>query len=192
MGIMTTQIHFVNDAKAFLTGEANFGKVSAFENILGLTLGTGLGSAIKIGGQVSDAELWSSKFKDGIAEDYLGTSWFVSWVKENLAIQILGVKDIVDNQDLLQKAKPAFSQFSKNLAQFILLQVTELQIDAIVLGGNITKANGHFLEETLSILENYQITVPIFLTEFGDKSALLGAASHYFGQKVLLGLDQVS
>ena len=32
----------------------------------------------------------------------------------------------------------------------------------------------------------------ISISDFGDKSALLGAASHFFGQKVLLGLDQES
>jgi glucokinase len=192
LGVMNSQIHFVNDAKAFLMGEANFGQVSAFKNILGLTLGTGLGSALKLGGQVWDAALWSSKFKDGIAEDYLGTTWFINWLKENLSLQVNGVKEITENKDLLQKAMPAFSEFSKNLAQFILLQLEQYQIDAIVLGGNISNASRLFLEEIISILVENQINLPVFISDFGDKSAVLGAASHFFGQKVFLGLDPVS
>ena len=192
LGILQSQINFVNDAKAFLMGESNFGKVSGFKNLLGLTLGTGLGSSMKLGDRIFDAELWSTKFKDGIAENYLGTSWFVNWCRENLSIQVKGVKEIIENPNLLSMALPAFGQFSKNLAQFILMQLEERQIDAIVLGGNISKARELFLEETVSTLVANKNNLPVFISDFGDKSALLGAASHFFGQKVLLGLDQES
>lgn len=192
LGISTTQIHFVNDAKAFLMGESKFGKVSGFENILGLTLGTGLGSSRKNGEQIFDAELWSSKFKDSIAEDYLGTGWFIGWCKENLSLEVKGVKEIIGNPELLQKAMPAFSIFSKNLAEFILMRFEEIPIDAIVLGGSISRSHALFLEETISILNQNHIHTPVFVSDFGDKSALFGAASQFFGQKVLLGLDQES
>lgn len=192
LGISTTQIHFVNDAKAFLMGESKFGKVSGFENILGLTLGTGLGSSRKFHDQVFDAELWSSKFKDSIAEDYLGTGWFIGWCRENLSVEVKGVKEIIDNPELLQKAMPAFSAFSKNLAEFILMRLEEMPIDAIVLGGSISRAHALFLEETISILDRNQINIPVFISDFGDRSALFGAASQFFGQKVLLVLDQES
>lgn len=189
LGISTAQIHFVNDAKAFLMGESKFGKVSGFENILGLTLGTGLGSSRKNGEQIFDAELWSAKFKDGIAEDYLGTGWFVNWCNQNLSVHIKGVKDIVENKDLLQKVIPAFNEFSHNLAEFIIMRSDEVPLDAIVIGGNISRAHEFFLEDTKSILRaNHNIT-PIFISDFGEKSALFGAASQFFGQKVLLGLD---
>ena len=189
LGIMTTQIHFVNDAKAFLMGESKFGKVSGFENILGLTLGTGLGSSRKFHNQVFDAELWSSKFKDSIAEDYLGTGWFIAWCRENLSLEVKGVKEIIDNPEWLRLTMPAFSTFSKNMAEFILMRFEEMPIDAIVLGGSISRAHALFLEETISILNQKQINTPIFVSDFGDKSALFGAASHFFDQKVLLGLD---
>jgi len=190
--ISHSQIYFVNDAKAFLMGESKFGKVSGYENILGLTLGTGLGSSQKLQEEIFDAELWSSKFKDGIAEDYLGTAWFIGWCRDNLFLKVEGVKEILENPDLLQMALPAFGIFSKNLAEFILMRFEEMPIDAIVLGGNISRANDFFLEETVSILVENQINVPIFISDFGDRSALYGAASRFFGQKVLLGLDQVS
>jgi glucokinase len=190
LGIRNSQIHFVNDAQAFLIGESSFGKVSAYDNILGLTLGTGLGSAIKYGDIISDAALWSAKFKEGIAEDYLGTGWFINWVKSNTAFEVKGVKEIIGNRDLLHKAKPAFSQFSRNLAEFILDQVKENPVNAVVLGGNITKASDHFLDETIAVLRQNKNPIPIFLSDFGDKSALFGAASIFFDQKVLLGLHQ--
>jgi len=190
MGIMPTQIHFVNDAKAFLLGEAKFGKVSGFNNILGLTLGTGLGSSLKFNEKIIDAALWSSRFKEGIAEDYLGTGWFVNWFKNNFSIQIKGVKDIVENKDLLCKALPAFEEFSTNLADFILIRSEEGPIDAIVLGGSIAKAHDFFLENTITALKVNKNDTPVFISEFEDKSALFGAASMFFGQKMLLGLDQ--
>jgi glucokinase len=192
MGIMPTQIHFVNDAKAFLMGEATFGKVSKYNNILGMTLGTGLGTSLKFNGEIVDAGLWSSKFKEGIAEDYLGTGWFVNWFRQNFSIQVNGVKEIVESKDLLQMAIPAFEEFSSNLADFILKRSEEVPLDAVVIGGNIAKAHGFFLNNTISTLKLKNNQTPVFISEFGDKSALFGAASRFFDQKILLGLDQVS
>lgn len=191
LGVTPSKVHFVNDAKAFLMGESKFGKVSGFNNILGLTLGTGLGSSMKFNGQIFDAALWSSKFKEGIAEDYLGMAWFVNWCKENLSIQVKGVKEIVENQDLLQKSLPAFKEFSDNLADFILLRLDEVPLDAIVIGGSIARAHVFFLEQTISVLKANQKNIPVFLSDFGEKSALFGAASQFFGQKMLLDWDQV-
>lgn len=189
LGVLPSQIHFVNDAKAFLIGESRFGKVSVFKNILGMTLGTGLGSSLKFNGQIDDAALWSTRFKDGIAEDYLGTGWFVNWCKDNLSLNIKGVKEIVENPDLLQKAIPAFEEFSSNLADFILLRSEEVPFDAIVIGGNISRAHEFFLEDTISILRANHNVTPIYISDFGEKSALFGAASLFFDQKLLLGLD---
>jgi glucokinase len=190
MSIMPSQIHFINDAKAFLMGEAKFGKVSGFNNILGITLGTGLGSSLKFNGEIIDAALWSSRFKEGIAEDYLGTGWFVNWFKQNFSIQVKGVKEIVESKDLLRMAIPAFEEFSTNLADFILKRSEEGPLDAVVIGGNIARAHDFFLDNTISSLKLKNNETPVFISEFGDKSALFGAASMFFGQKVLLGLDQ--
>src|SRR5690606_4374061 len=80
--IPPAQIQFTNDAESFLKGEVFAGVGKGFSNTLGLTLGTGLGSAIHVEDVVKDAKLWTAPFRDGIAEDYLGTDWFIEFVRE--------------------------------------------------------------------------------------------------------------
>jgi glucokinase len=45
LGLPPTSIHFINDAAAFLQGE-NIVHLQTNKRILGITLGTGLGSAV--------------------------------------------------------------------------------------------------------------------------------------------------
>jgi glucokinase len=172
----TRKINFINDAAAFLLGESEYGSGKGTENILGITLGSGLGSAIKKDGYVKDAALWSSHFKDGIAEDYLGTSFFVEWSLRNLGLQIEGVKELVAPQ-LLQKAVPAFDTFAQNLADFIAIQCSALGLDLVIIGGNISKSAGLFLHQTQQHLSVKGLNPTLSISDLGEKSALYGAAS---------------
>ena len=70
-------ITMINDATSFLQGEVFSGAARGFNTVLGVTLGTGLGSCIYKHNVASDADLWNMPFKNGIAEDYLSTRWFI-------------------------------------------------------------------------------------------------------------------
>jgi glucokinase len=95
LNISRDHINFTNDAEAFLLGESLAGAGRGFENSIGLTLGTGLGSAFKSGAEVTDAKLWTAPFRDGIAEDYLGTAWIRRVAREYFGIEISGMKDLL-------------------------------------------------------------------------------------------------
>jgi len=75
--IAPEHILLVNDAEGFLHGEFFSGVAQGFNNVIGLTLGTGLGTATYHYGKAVDADLWGMPFLDTIAEDYLATRWFV-------------------------------------------------------------------------------------------------------------------
>src|SRR5690606_20272152 len=77
LSIPPEHIRFINDAASFLQGEVFCGAGRDYKRVLGLTLGTGLGSAICKEGVAEDADLWNSLFKDGIVEDYLSGRWFL-------------------------------------------------------------------------------------------------------------------
>jgi glucokinase len=70
-------IVFEEDSIAFLKGEVHVGKVRNFNRIIGLTLGTGLGSAFMDGGEIvrnapgvpTNGELGCLPYKGGIIEE---------------------------------------------------------------------------------------------------------------------------
>lgn len=175
LGIPQTEIKFINDAQAFLLGETFFGKTDKEETVLGLTLGSGLGSSIKKDQQVVDGELWKSPFRDGIAEDYLGSSWFVEWVKKETGIQVKGVKEIIQNPEILNTAGKVFDVFADNLADFISLQYPKIKMEKVILGGNISLASPYFIKRSLDNLQQKNINIPIEVSQLGEKSAVYGA-----------------
>jgi glucokinase len=175
--IPETSINFINDAQAFLLGESVFGSGIGLDSLLGITLGSGLGSAVKSGNQVRDAELWSSPFKDGIAENYLGTSWFVQWAKSELGIDLDGVKAFISHPRLIDRLEEVFDTYSSHLADFIQQQYVDFQMDKVIIGGNISLSCDLFLNKTISKLGYSGLEIPIEISKLGEKSALYGAAS---------------
>lgn len=175
LGIAQSDLKFINDAQAFLLGETFFGKVNGAQRVLGLTLGSGLGSSIKIGQHVEDGELWKSSFKDGIAEDYLGSSWFVNWVKKETGIKVKGVKEIIQEKEILYRAGNVFGEFADNLAEFISLHYSIIRMDKVILGGSISLSSSYFLDRLIENLLEKGIDIPIEVSQLGEKSALYGA-----------------
>jgi glucokinase len=178
--IPISNISFLNDAEAFMRGEAFFGKGKGYTSLLGLTLGTGLGSAVKKEDFISDAGLWNTGFKDGIAEDYFGTAWFVQWAKENAGIETAGLKDILDHPEMKEFIPDMFDTFAANLGDFLKKEYAEIDFEAVIIGGNISRASDLFVEKLRELLLSAGILSPILISELGEYSALYGAASIYF------------
>jgi glucokinase len=169
-----------NDAACFLQGEVFDGAAKGFKKAIGLTLGTGLGSA-KFSNEISeDAELWQSSFLDGIAEDYLSTRWIVKRFYEMTGIAVQNVKELFTLKTEGEAQKKIFKEFGKNLALFLSGLILIEQPEVIVFGGNITKVYSLFYNELNS---NLPITpYPLFLkeAELGENGNIIGAASCWY------------
>ncbi len=177
LGISPQSISFTNDAESFLIGEGLVGAGKGSSNLIGLTLGTGLGSAIKIEDVTKDAKLWTAPFRSGIAEDFLGTQWFVNKAKEAYDIQINGVKDLVSGMIDSEISTSIFHEFGKNLGEFLLPYVTRLQIQKVILGGKIALSGDLFIPSTKAYLNHFGINLPIEISKLGEHAALIGASS---------------
>ncbi|MEP0712900.1 ROK family protein [Algoriphagus sp.] len=175
LGILPQQIAFTNDAEAFLIGESYAGAGRDFQNSIGITLGTGLGSAIKVHEVVKDAKLWTAPFRDSIAEDYLGTAWFRSYALENFGLQISGVKDLITPTIDAEISRKIFSVFGRSLGEFLFPYLVRLHTEGVVVGGKISLAAANYLPETQNYLETMGYSVPFKISELGEKSALIGA-----------------
>ncbi|MFC3415240.1 ROK family protein [Algoriphagus hitonicola] len=176
LGISPQAISFTNDAEAFLIGESQVGAGRSFSNSIGLTLGTGLGSAIQVEEVVKDAQLWRAPFKDGIAEDYLGTAWFVNYAEQNYRLKIKGVKDLLNEEISSEIRKLIFAEFGKNLGEFLFPYLIRLQTQVLILGGKISLASSEFVPFVRDFLEHRQVSIPIIRSELEEHAALIGAA----------------
>ena len=69
--VEAAQISFKNDAQAFLAGELFCGCAVGYNNVVGITLGTGLDSATYYNNEQQEGDLYCVPFREGIAEDYI-------------------------------------------------------------------------------------------------------------------------
>jgi glucokinase len=170
-------IVFINDAAAFLQGEVFCGAAIGADRVLGLTLGTGLGAAMSIGAEAIDAALWNSKFKDGIAEDYLSTRWFLKSYLDLTGLELNGVKELIESQDFSESVEQLFTVFAGNLANFIASTASVMDFSHVVLGGNISNAYALFLPSLNRFLKERKLNIEVKVAELKEHAALIGAAS---------------
>jgi len=173
------EIILINDAASFLQGEVFGGAANGFEKVIGLTLGTGLGTCIYENESASDANLWNLPFKTGIAEDYLSTRWFTNRYLEISGKKITGVRELSGLMENDPNVKLIFDEFSHNLASFLIEFIAISPTQAIVIGGNIAKSFSYFKEPLLEIMNKKYPEIAIRTALLGEEAALMGAASYW-------------
>ncbi|GGH19407.1 ROK family protein [Pedobacter zeae] len=174
--ISPDQILMGNDAACFLAGEVFAGEARSYQNLIGITLGTGLGSAVCKEGKITDANLWCSSFLNGIAEDYLSTRWFLKRYYELTSLNILNVRELALLYEENQTVRKIFTEFGHNLGLFLKNFQQDHGVEAIVIGGNIANASARFLPGVLKYLESQGINTPVHISKLNEDAALVGAA----------------
>lgn len=175
--IEETDILMMNDASCFLQGEIFGGAVVGCNHVIGVTLGTGLGSARFHNGEIFDGDLYYTPFKDGTAEDYLSSRWFVKRYKELSGGIVKDVKELRDRIVTDPAAQTVFDEFGINLGNVLVSYINKHKGETVVVGGNIINAWNLFFQETKKILDQLSKPVSIKKAELGEESALTGAAS---------------
>ncbi|HEX7905403.1 MAG TPA: ROK family protein [Chitinophagaceae bacterium] len=180
LGIDEDNIVFTNDAECYLRGEVVSGAGIGYNRMIGLTIGTGLGSAIAIDGEVKDADLWRSKFKDAIAEEYLSARWFIRRYSELTGVVVKDVKQLalLGREDSC--AQNIFKEFSINLGAFLLRHIMTHNLEMIILGGNIAKSYSLFSSALNDYFIAEGITVEVRTAGLWEDAALIGGASRFF------------
>ncbi len=176
MKVMEETILFNNDAACFLQGELFCGIAKDVNKVIGLTLGTGFGSAIAGDGKVANANLWNASFKDGIAEDYLsGTGLMKNYTMiSNLVVEnVKALATLAEYDDI--NALHAFNQFGNELGDFLEPFVNQYSTELIVLGGNISRASRFFSAPLRHRLHKHKVVIAESI--LGEQAALIGAAS---------------
>lgn len=164
-------IHFYNDAQAFLLGEIYHHNLKD-SKVVGLTLGTGLGSALFENGTVNDLNYGSAKFREGISEDYISTRGMISYVHETFGMKFNDVKELVSSNSQ-KEITAAFHFLNEALAEFISNYILPLAPHFIVLGGSIAKSSHLFLENLQK-----STSIPIKIASMDDLNLFYGMISN--------------
>ncbi|MBZ4191945.1 ROK family protein [Niabella beijingensis] len=178
LGILPKGIVFTNDAECQLKGEMINGAGKGLETALGLTIGTGLGSAVAIQGKVKDAGLWQSPFKETIAEEYLSAQWFRQRYFELTGKEARNVREIAKEAEADGRVETVFSEFGANLGSFLAAQLRKHKTKTVILGGNIARAHLLFLPSLQQLLQQQRTDVSIRIAALWEDAGLIGAVSH--------------
>jgi len=137
-------VYINNDANCFAVGEKYFGKGKPFKNMVGLTLGTGMGAGIIInnslysGNNCGAGEFGSILYKDHIFEYYCSGQFF----RDEFGIEghVLSAKaEQGDNESL-----KIYEQYGVHLGNAINSILFALDPQAIILGGSISQSYPYF------------------------------------------------
>jgi glucokinase len=185
LGISQHAILLMNDAACFLRGEVYYGAAKGYQDVIGITLGTGTGSAIHHQGVTHDANLGPAPFMDSIADEYFSTRWFVKRYRELTGSTVKDVKALTDLYQSDVNVKDIFTEFVRNLAMFLEDFVKAEKPEIIVMGGNIAQCSDLFLDDLTTLLAEKKITIPIVRAQLGEEAAILGAASLFETKTIL-------
>ncbi|MEX1068311.1 MAG: ROK family protein [Patescibacteria group bacterium] len=180
--ILGVPVTLVNDAKAFILAETALGAAKEFKNVVGLTLGSGLGGglyfngALYLGkgsaGEIGHEILDLPNLKE--TEDFVSAKFFQKFGSDpNTLRQQAEAGDSF--------AQSAFQEFGKNIGVVIANLVNLLDPEAIVLGGGIAGAYDFFIEEAKKtaaelIINPSSQSVPILRSALGAAAGAAGAA----------------
>lgn len=176
LNIAPGDIRMINDASAYLIGELNGGAARGYDNVVGVTLGTGLGSAAYYDDQLHEGDLWCMPYLDSRAEDYACARWLITNYEDRTGYRLDGVRDIADRIPVDSNAVQAFTDFGKNLGTVLIKRYAEQAPQAVVIGGNISKAWDHFIYATNEVLASEGLKWKLIRAQLGEEAALLGAA----------------
>ncbi|HTN19741.1 MAG TPA: ROK family protein [Pelobium sp.] len=176
LNIPEENILFRNDAEAFLHGEMFCGAGKDCQKAIGLTLGTGFGSAISQDGFTKDLNLGSEPFRKSIADDYFSTRWFIGRYWALKGEKPANVKAFLDLANIDIQAD-IFEEFSLNLADFLSRYL--INGDTVILGGNIAQSSHLFLPLLERNLSKQNLNITFKLAGLNEEAALIGAAASF-------------
>jgi glucokinase len=183
LGTPNLEMRYRNDAEAAILGEALYGAGVHYSRLLGLTIGTGLGSAFVADGKLitegidvpPHGWLYSLAVGDERADDLFSTRGLLARLHE----RGIHAADIASALQMGDADSPAlagdFASFGSDLGAFVEPFISDFRAEALLITGGIAETWNRFapsLSESLS--------VPVLKGVLGTRAALLGAAALYF------------
>ena len=184
-GCRNEEIKFVNDADAYLLGEVGAGAARGFGRAIGLTLGTGIGSAFAVDGKVvSDSqgipkggEIWNLPFDGATVEDFISARAITAAYARRTG-KTSSAADLAALASDDAAARAAFAEFGEHLGCVIGTVLAEFNPDVVVLGGGIARSSAWFLPALRARLPREAPELRI--AELDDRAPLAGCGVAWF------------
>lgn len=178
------QVRFLNDADAFLLGEIGAGAARGFNRSVGITLGTGVGSAFAVNGQVvtegegvpPNGDIWNLPYEGGILEDAISTRALQADYQRHTG-QRCEVAEMAARAATDKAAAEVFAHFGSHLGRTLRKILSSFAPEIIVIGGGISRSAHLFLPAAQAELQDLQI--PLRISTLLEQAALAGAGVHF-------------
>jgi glucokinase len=182
-------VRFRNDAESTIAGEVLTGAGKDDQRVMGVTLGTGFGSAYSENKITKDINLGSDPYKETIADDYLSTRWFLKRYKELTGMSLTGgVRELSELAEENTIAQGIFKEFASNMSEFLSGPVKQLNPEVLIICGNIAKAFRFFLPYLTGALNS----ITIKLAQLDENAPLIGAAAVFDNMARPASIDSVN
>lgn len=174
------RLNFRNDAEAAIVGESLYGAAKNYRKVLGLSLGSGCGSAFLVDGvpQASgpgvpeNGWVYPLPYADGRADDIFsirGLRKRLAHVNFEGTIPEAAAKACQGDLELLE----VWMAFGQDLGWFVEPLARDFGAEAVLIVGGIAGAGDLFTP-------HMQVEAPIHLGSLGRAAAILGAAEPLF------------
>jgi glucokinase len=170
-----------NDANCFALGEAYFGAGKEFKSMVGITMGTGLGSGVIIDRKIHSGlaggagEVGCVPIHDGIGDDYCSNALFVNHYHKD------GIDLYKEAKAGNKESKEAFNHLARNLGEIIRLLMYILAPEAFIIGGSVAKSWDLIEEPLKKEIEKFRVELVSkqvkLLPAQLDNTGLYGAAA---------------
>ena len=176
-----------NDANCFALGEFYFGKGKGYDSMIGLTIGTGLGSGIII-----NKKLYAGR--NGGAGEFGMIDYLDKYVEYYASGQFFKNVYQTDGETVFRNAKEGneeaigmYEEMGAHLGNAIKTILYALDLELIILGGSVRHAYPFFSKPLWQSLQSFAFqnavkNLRIEVSEL-ENSGLLGAAALYFDQQ---------
>ncbi len=176
-------IRFINDASAFLIGESFAGAARGHRQAIGLTLGTGLGSAfLRDGGILEtgpgvppEGRLDLIPFRGGAIEDRISRRGLLAaYGRPGADVIDIAARARAGEAD----AKEVFAGFGAALGEFMAPWLVAFAPTALIIGGSISRSWDLFVDTFRLACPPALALSTCEVAQRLDEAALIGAAVH--------------
>ncbi len=182
------QVRFLNDAAAYLLGEIGAGAARGVSRAVGITLGTGVGSAFAVDGRIvtdgpavpPGGEIWNIPYQSGIVEDLISTRALQKSYKERTGQhrEVASIAHYANGGEVT--ACEVFEEFGSNLGLALLHLLSDFSPTVVVIGGGISRSANLFMPDAIRALDGLEVELRV--TKLGDNAPLVGAGVAWFSK----------
>ena len=187
-GWLPYEVSFLKDADAYLLGEIGAGAARGFVRAVGITLGTGVGSAFAVGGQLvvegpgvpPGGEIWNLPYLGAIAEDFVSSRAIRGSYSRRTGLT-REVATLASTAASDPQAAAAFTEFGEHLGRLLGTALAGFRPDVVVLGGGISRAAQLFLP--VAQLQLQGAAFQLRISELQDRAPLVGCGVARFSTR---------